>query len=140
MCYKCFLILLFLIVNMEHPIVAKILKNGIGSVDLSMLDDNNEKRILNYVGEKLYRLNKIPEAAVILEKAGNFEKLKEFGDQLLMQNKAELAALFFIPTRDKERLEKAAELCIKAMNYKLAAKAYEAAGNKDLAEFLKKNF
>lgn len=125
---------------MEHPIVAKILKNGIGSVDLSMLDDNNKKRILNCVGEILYKLNKVPEAVIILEKAESFEKLKEFGDQLLIQNKPELAALCFIPTMDKERLEKAAGLCIKAMNYRLAARAYEAAGNGDLAEFLKKNF
>lgn len=131
---------MFLIVNMEHPIVAKILKEGINSVDLSMLDNSKEKRILNYVGERLYRLNKIPEAVVILEKAGDFEKLKEFGDQLLMQNKVEMAALCFIPTRDKEKLEKVAELCIQVMNYRLAAKAYEAAGNKSLAEFLRKNF
>lgn len=135
-----FNIVVFEIIGMEHPIVAKILKEGINSVDLSMLENSKEKRILNYVGERLYRLNKIPEAVVILEKAGNFEKLKEFGDQLLMQNKAELAALCFIPTRDKERLEKTAELCIQVMNYRLAAKAYEAAGSEDLAEFLKKNF
>ena len=125
---------------MEHPIVAKILKEGINSIDLSMLDDNKEKKILNYIGERLYRLNKIPDAVVILEKARNFEKLKDFGDQLLMQNKIELATFCFLPTGDKERLEKAAELCIQIENYKLAAKAYEVAGNKSLTEFLKKNF
>ena len=125
--------------ELEHPIVAKIIRDGINSVDLSMLEYNG-KDLLSYVGDRLYKLNKIPEAVKILEKAGNFEKLKDFGDQLLMQNKAELAVLCFIPTKDKERLEKAAELCIHIENYKLAAKAYETAGNKDLAEFLKKNF
>ncbi len=125
---------------MEHPIVAKILKEGINSVDLSMLDANREKRILSYVGKRLYKLNKITEAVTILEKAREFEKLKEMGDELLVQSKAELATLCFIPTKDKERLNNVAVFCMKAMNYELAAKAYKAAGNIEMAELLKRNF
>ena len=125
---------------MEHPIVAKILKEGINSVDLSMLDANREKRILGYVGERLYKMNKIAEAVKILEKSGDFEKLKEMGDELLVQSKAELATLCFIPTKDKERLNNVALLCMKTMNYELAAKAYLAAGNREMAELLEQNF
>ena len=58
----------------------------------------------------------------------------------MAQNKGELAALCFIPTGDKERLNNAAILCLKAMNYRLAAKVYEAAGEIEMAEFLEKNF
>jgi len=126
--------------KMEHPIVAKILKEGINSVDLSMLDANWEKRILSYVGERLYKINKIAEAVKILEKTGDFEKLKEMGDELLVQSKAELATLCFIPTKDKKRLNNVAVLCMKAMNYEFAAKAYLAAGNREMAELLKQNF
>lgn len=125
---------------MEHPIVAKILKEGISSVDLSMLDKTRENKILNYLGERLYKLNKVSEAAIILEKAGNFETLTEMGDELLVQSKAELAALCFIPTKDKERLNNVAILCMKAMNFELAAKSYEAAGNLEMANFLKNNY
>ncbi|MBI2507484.1 hypothetical protein HYV89_00865 [Candidatus Woesearchaeota archaeon] len=125
---------------MEHPIVAKILKEGINSVDLSMLDISKENQIWNFVGEKLYKLNKVPEAVTILEKTSNFDKLKEMGDELLMQNKAELAALCFIPTKDKERLNNVAVLCMKALNHKLAAEAYRAADNIDMAEFLEDNY
>ncbi len=125
---------------MEHPVVAKILKEGINSVDLSMLEDGKEKEILNYVGERLYKLNKIPDAVEILKKAKNLERLKEMGDELMMQSRIEVATLCFIPTKDKDRLNKAAALCIKVMNYQLAAKAYEAAGNTEMVEFLERNF
>jgi|SRR3989344_496683 len=125
---------------MEHPIVAKILKGGINSVDLSMLDGEKGKRVLDYVSERLYKLNKIAEAVEILRRADGFEKLKKMGDELMAQNKGELAALCFIPTGDKERLNNAAILCLKAMNYRLAAKVYEAAGEIEMAEFLEKNF
>ena len=125
---------------MEHHIIAKILKEGINFVDLSMLDGDNGKRILIYVAEKLYKLNKISEAVTILEKAREFERLKEMGDELMAQNKGELAALCYIPTKDKDRLNNAALLCLKSMNYKLAAKAYESAGNLEMANFLLDNY
>ncbi|MBS3150842.1 hypothetical protein J4443_00480 [Candidatus Woesearchaeota archaeon] len=124
---------------MEHPIVTKIIKDGINSVDLSMLDDRG-RGILSYVGERLYKLNRIPEAVEILERAEDFEKLRKIGDEFMRQNKVELAAMCFIPTKDKERLNNAAALCVKAMNYRLAAEAYFAAGNKEMAMFLKENY
>ena len=46
----------------------------------------------------------------------------------------------FIPTKDKQRLNNAAVLCIQSKNYSLAAKAYEAADNKQMASFIKQNF
>ena len=125
---------------MEHPIVEKILKEGINSVNLSMLDEATRKSILSHVGEKLYKQNKIAEAAEILGKAGDFEKLKRLGDDFVEQSKGELAALCFIPTKDAERLNNAAIMCIQAKNYRLAAGCYRAAGNMPMAEFMEKNF
>jgi len=125
---------------MDHPIVEKILKEGINSVNLSMLDESARKRILNDVSEKLYKQNKFMEAIEILAKANNVEKLLAMGDMFLKERKAELAALCFIPTKDKNRLNNAAVLCIQAKNYKLASKAYEAADNKQMASFILQNF
>ncbi|MBI2653181.1 hypothetical protein HYX02_00055 [Candidatus Woesearchaeota archaeon] len=125
---------------MEHPIVEKILKEGINSVNLSMLDENARKKILSDVGEKLYRQNKFVEAIEILAEAGNMEKLANLGDGFLRENKMELAALCFIPTKDKQRLNSVAVCLIQAKNYKLAAKAYEAAGNAQMASFIMQNF
>lgn len=125
---------------MEHPIVEKILKEGINSVNLSMLDESARNRILSDAGEKLYRQNRFVEAIEIMAKANDTEKLTKLGDLFLAENKAELATLCFIPTKDKQRLNNAAVLCIQAKNYKLAAKAYEAADNKQMADFIQKNF
>ena len=125
---------------MDNPIVEKIMKEGINAVNLSMLDEGSRKRILSEVGEKLYRQNRLNEAIEIMAKAGDFEKLIKIGDAFLLENKAEFAALCFIPTKDKQRLNNAAVLCIQSKNYSLAAKAYEAADNKQMASFIKQNF
>ena len=125
---------------MEHPIVEKILKDGINSVNLSMLDESARKKILSDVGEKLYRQNKFVEAIEIMAKANDIEKLTKLGDLFLSENKIELATLCFIPTKDKQRLNSAAVLCIQSKNYKLAAKAYEAADNSQMASFIMQNF
>ena len=125
---------------MEHPIVEKILKEGINSVNLSMLDEDARKRILGDAAEKLYKQNKFLEAIDAMAKSNDIERLIKFGDLFASQNKAELAALCFIPAKDKQRLNSAAVLCIQAKNYKLAAKAYEAADNSQMASFIQKNF
>ena len=125
---------------MDHPIVEKILKDGINSVNLSMLDESAKKKILSDVGEKLFRENKFKEAIEMMEKAGEIEKLTKLGDSFLSEGKSELATLCFIPTKDKQRLNNAAVLCIQAKNYRLASKAYEAADNKQMAFFIQQNF
>ena len=73
-------------------------------------------------------------------KSNDIEKLKKLGDIFISEGKSELAALCFIPTKDKERLNNAAVLCIKAKNYRLAAKAYTAADNAQMASFIMENF
>ena len=125
---------------MDNPIVEKILKDGINSVNLSMLDEPSRKKILSDVGDKLYKQNKFNEAVEIMEKAGDFEKLLSLGDMFLSQGKAEVAAVCYIPTKDKQRLNNAAVMCIKSKNYSLAAKAYEAADNSQMSAFIKENF
>lgn len=125
---------------MEHPIVEKILKDGINSVNLSMLDVSARRRILSDAGEKLYRQNRFLEAIEIMTKANNIEKLTELGDSFLSENKIGLATLCFIPTKDKQRLNNAAVMCIGLKDYKLAAKAYEAADNMQMASFIRQNF
>ena len=125
---------------MEHPVVEKIMKEGISSVNLSMLDESARQRILSDVAEKLCKQNRFKEAIEALSKANDFEKLIKLGDIFLLENRAELAALCFIPTKDKQRLNDAAVLCIQSKNYRLAAEAYDAADNKQMASFIKQNF
>ena len=124
---------------MDHPIVEKILKEGISSVNLSMLDESARKRILSDVGEKLYKESKFIEAVEILAKANDIERLTKWGDAFLAENKTELAALCFLPTKDKQRLNNVAVLCRQSKNYKMAAKAYEAADNEQMISRLERN-
>ena len=125
---------------MEHPIVEKILKDGIKSVNISMLDDKAQKRILADVGERLFKQGKFNDAIEILTKAGDIERLLRLGDAFMAEGKSELATSCYLPTKDKQRLNDAAVLCIQAKNYKLAAKAYECADNKQMADFILENF
>ena len=125
---------------MEHPIIEKILKEGINSVNLSMLDESARKKILSDVAEKLYKQSKFVEAIEIMAKIHDTEKLLKLGDLFLSESRVELATLCFIPTKDKQRLNNAAVLCIQSKKYKLAAKAYEAADNKQMSSFIEQNF
>src|SRR3989344_3681576 len=125
---------------MDHPIVEKILKEGINSVNLSMLDEEARKRILSDVAEKLYKQSKFVEAIEIMAKMHDTEKLLKLGDLFLSESRVELATLCFIPTKDKQRLNNAAVLCIQSKKYNLPAKAYEAADNKQMASFIMRNF
>ena len=125
---------------MEHPIVEKILKEGINSVNLSMLDESSRKNILSDVAEKLYRQSKFVEAIEVMTIAHDNEKLLDMGDLFLRESKVELATICFIPTKDKERLNNADVLCIQSKKYRLAAEAYRAADNRQMASFIEQNF
>ena len=118
----------------------KILKEGISSVNLSMLDDSSRKKILSDVADKLYKQNKFIDAIEVMAKSNDIDKLVKFGDLFLLENKIELATLCFIPTKDKQRLNNVAVLCIQLKNYRLAAQAYEAADNRQMASFIHQNF
>ena len=118
----------------------KILKEGINSVNLSMLDEGSRKKILSDVAEKLYKQNKFVEAIEVMAIAHDNEKLLDLGDLFLRESKVELATICFIPTKDKERLNNAAVLCIQSKKYRLAAEAYRAADNMQMASFIQQNF
>src|SRR3989338_8161122 len=120
----------------ENPIIQKILKEGVNSVNISMLNEESRKRILSDVGERLYRQGRKQERNQVLEKNSHFEMLKAIGDQFMVERKIELAALSYIPTKDKERLNAAAALCLREKKFAIAAKAYEAADNKEMADMI----
>ena len=93
---------------------------------------------LEFVYPQEYK--KFIEAIEIMASANQMEKLAKLGDSFLSEKKIELATLCFIPTKDKQKLNSAAVMCIQSKNYKLAAKAYEAADNSQMASFILQNF
>ena len=125
---------------MPNPIVEKILKEGVNSVNTSMFDKETKKRLFGEAGEILYKQGKSIKAIEVLTKAEDIEKLIKLGEIFLSEFKPELAALCFIPTKNKEKLNHVATLCIEVKNYNLAEKAFEAANNQDMVSFIKRNF
>ena len=125
---------------MQNPIVDKIMKEGIKSVNLSMLPENSRKIILQDVGEKLLKEGKYMESSEVLSLAGDFTKLNEIGDSMSSEGRTETAALFYLKGKDKDKLNSIAAKLVASRSYKLASQAYEASGNMQMAEFLKSNF
>ena len=125
---------------MPNPIVEKILKEGVNSVNTSMFDKETKKKLFGEAGEILYKQGKSIKAIEVLTKAEDIEKLIKLGEIFLSEFKPELAALCFIPTKNKEKLNHVATLCIEVKNYNLAEKAFEAENNQDMVSFIKRNF
>ena len=123
-----------------EPLFLPLMKEGLSSVNISMLDENTRRKILSDVGEKLFREGRFSDAIDIMAKTGDFFKLLEKGDNFLKEGKSELAAMCFIPTKDKPRLNSVAVLLIQAQRYELAARTYEAAENAQMASFIRENF
>jgi hypothetical protein len=125
---------------MQNPIVEKIMKEGIRSVNISMLSDESKTALLLDVGDKLFKESRYNESAEILSLARATDKLTEMGDMLSSQGRTETAVIFYLPTKNKEKLNESALKCINSKNYRLAALAYEASGNIQMAQFIRENF
>jgi|SRR3989338_9530921 len=125
---------------MGNPIVEKIIKEGVNSVNLSMLDESSRKKIISEAADKLYKSNNFIEAINILSDENLTEELAKMGEEFMHYRKYDFAALCFIPLKDKSKLNEVGINLIKDKNYKLAAESYKAAGNMQMADFIKTNF
>ncbi len=117
-----------------------IVENGIENAKPESLSTDMRKEVFTEAGMILLNEGRIYEAVQAIVMAQNESKLLEMGDEFLRQSKFDEAALCFIPTKDKARLEKAAGECAKQGNVHIAYYAYSAAGNEQMALFLKDNF
>jgi len=116
-----------------------IVKNGMACFDRSMLSDEMNSRILSEAGAMFFNLGKIAEAIDAFSIANNNAMLLWAGDKLMDANRFREAAKAYIPTKDREKLDKAASVCMQAGDYKLALQAYEASGNIEMANFVRNN-
>ena len=98
------------------------------------------KEVFTEAGMILLKEGRIFEAVKAVTMAGNDAALLSMGDEFMRQTKFDQAALAYIPTKDKDRIEKAAEECAKQGNVMVAYYAYVASGNEQMAAFLKENF
>ncbi len=121
-------------------LAAKIVDKGLDSMDFSMLPESLKFEILTVTGELFFKRNNVRDTVRSFVIARNMDRLAELGESLFVQGRFEDAAMFFIPTGSKKALEKVGFKCAEAGNFGLALKAFEASGDRQMVEFLRKNF
>ncbi len=124
----------------SSTLAAKIVEKGLDNMSFSMLPEVLKFDILTVTGELFFKQNNLRDAVRSFVIARNMDKLAEFGGMLLLQNRFEEAANFFIPTGRKKELEIVGFKCAEGGNYDLALRAFEASGDMRLAGFLRENF
>lgn len=125
---------------MASTLARWVVEKGVDNINPAMLSAEMRSDIMTEAGIILLKEGRIYEAVKAVVMAGNSDKLVEMGNEFVRQTKFEEAALCFIPVKDKEKLEKAGAECAKLGNMSLAYFAYVAAGNDQMAAFLKENF
>lgn len=125
---------------MAHPLIDKILNDGVRSVNVSMLSPELRKRLMTDAATALLSRNRIADAADALAIGGNLERLREIGEWYLLQRRYPAAALFLRHVEEPERLARLAQDCLAAGDVSAARAIYESLGDETMLEFLKQNF
>ncbi|MBI2546599.1 hypothetical protein HYV81_05465 [Candidatus Woesearchaeota archaeon] len=124
----------------DKKLADMIMEKGIDNVNLTMLTPEKRRNILSHVAEKYAKKNNIPEAVRLFAMAENREKLVELSDWLMEQRRYKQAAQAIIPTDDKERQNRIAEICLRERLFETASNVYTTMGNTVMAKFISENF
>lgn len=125
---------------MGHPLIDKIVDEGLSSIDVSMLSADLRNALLSEAGTRLMHGNRIGEAAEAFAMAGNHEQLKEQGEWFLQQRRYGVAALFLRHVAGEEMLDGLAVKCLENGEIGPARKIYESLGDSQMVAFLERNF
>jgi hypothetical protein len=124
---------------MSHPIIDKILREGVQSVNVSMLSPELRLKLMTDAGNTLMHQNRYKEAAHAFALAGNKEQLREHGNWLLKQKRFAHAAYFLVHVQDEEQLRELAQICIAANELEAAKEIYSTLGDETMLLFMKEN-
>ncbi len=125
---------------MDHPIITKIVEQGVDSVNVTMISADLRKKLLTEAGNILMHKNKYKEAARAYFVGNNTELLQEQGKWFLEQKKPGIAAYFLLYIESEQVLKDLAQECIQTNNLEAAHAVYEKLGDKTMIEFLNQNF
>lgn len=127
-------------IDMSHPLVQKILAEGLKDVNVSMLSPSLRNRLLSEAGNRLLNQNRIEESVEAFVIAGNHEALRSHGEWFLEQRKFPQAALFLRHIAPPDELELLAAKCLE-LGHAAGAKAiYESLGDAQMVRFIEENF
>ena len=124
---------------MSHPIIDKIVQQGVQAVNVSMLSPDLRKRLMTEAGHTLMRQGRFKEAAHAFSLGDNKEELREQGKWFLKQHKLGLAAYFLIHTEEEDALRQLAEACIAANEIDAAKEIYSSIGDETMLSFIREN-
>jgi hypothetical protein len=125
---------------MGHPIVDKVVREGLQSINVSMLSPEVRLKLMTEAGNTLMRMSRFKEAAHAFALAENKEALREHGNWFLKQNKYGLAAHFLLHVEREDRMQRLAQDCIAAGEVEAAKDIYESLGDQVMVHFLRENF
>lgn len=125
---------------MAHPLVDKIVNEGVQSINVSMLSPVLRKALLTEAGNVLMHKGRYEEAAHAFALGENQELLQEQGHWFLKQNRFGLAAFFLLHVEKEELLQELAKDCIAANEIPSAKAIYESLGDQTMLAFLRENF
>ncbi len=125
--------------QLEDTLVRWILSQGLDKFDASMLPNELKEKVFSSAARAFFRKGDFSNAIKSLSYIDNKQLLVDFGDNLMQLNKFREATFAYIYSGHKEKIEHGASLCIKAGEFNLALKAYEASGNTEMVNFIKKN-
>lgn len=125
---------------MGHPIIDKIVREGIHSVNVSMLSAELRFKLMTEAGNVLMHQDRYTEAAHAYALADNKDVLREQGRWFLKQNKFGLAAHFLLHVEREDKMQELAQQCIAADEIEAAKAIYESLGDETMLRFLRENF
>lgn len=125
---------------MTHPIINKIVNEGVDSVQLSALPKEVRSKLFTEAGNTLLHKRKLEEAAKCFALAENRDALLEHGRWYMKQQLLGAAAMFLLHVEDEEKLEELAKACIASNDIAAAKAIYSKLGNEVMLHFINKNF
>ncbi len=125
---------------MVHPLVTKILSEGLDKIDVSMLSAELRNRLLSEAGTRLLAINKVKESSDAYALAGNAELLREQGDWFKAQQKYAQAALFLRHVAEREELEELAAECLRRGHTSAAKEIFLKLNDSVMVSFIDANF
>jgi len=125
---------------MAHPIVEKILRDGLGSVRLEMLSPEAREPLMRQAGRALLNSNRLAEAAEAFARGNVMDELRVQGEWLREQGRLADAALFLRHVDREDALRRLAEDCIGIGEIEAARAIYETLGDAAMLSFLQENF
>ena len=124
---------------MSSPIVEKILRDGVSSLNVGMLAPAVRAKLLGDAGDRLLHTGELLKAAEAYTVGGCTEKLKATGAWLLEQKRYGVAAHFLRPVGKPEELERLAAECVAAGEIEAAKALYRELGQHEMVRFLEEN-